>query len=303
MKSLPRGLMIVVFIVVGLPIICMVLFERVPPTDIGVRQAMWGGGGLTEEDFTTGTRLGITGVHKWHFLSRRTHFLHFTQHGSTQQSVRSERGVETTMFYPPMELRTKDNNQISIDVTVPYRIVEGEGWMIVQESRKDKYRDLVKRTVENVLRSELPELTSEDLQSTEMRMARSSAVLPLLNAQLKQFHVTADAILIRRVQFEAEYESKLQEKQYYTQKAMLDSAFALQADEERVTNSIEKQIGAEIKAKTAEWDKRLQEKSSEFEVKIAVIEAGAKVYESRVRAEGDAEQVRLEAEGQLAVDK
>lgn len=303
MRGLPRGLAIIILIVVVLPVVSMVLFERVPPMDIGVRQAMWGGSGLSQEDFTTGTYLGVSGVHKWHFLSRRTHFLHFTQGGSSQSSVRTERGVETTMFYPPMELRTKDNNQISIDVTVPYHILPGEGWMIVKESRKDQYRGLVKRTVENVLRSELPELSSEDLQSTDKRLAQAEAVLPSLNEQLKEFHVEADSILIRRVQFESEYEAKLQEKQYFTQKALLDSAFALQADEERVTNSIEKQIGAVIKAKTADWDKRLQEQSSDYEVKIAVIDAGARVYESRVRAEGDAEQVRLAAEGQLAVDK
>jgi len=154
----------------------------------------------------------------------------------------------------------------------------------------EQYRDLVKRTVENVLRAELPELTSEDLQSTEMRVFRAGAVLPLLNAQLAEFHVKADAILIRRVQFASEYESKLQEKQYFTQKALLDSALALQANEEQVTNSIEKQIGARIKAETGGWDIKLQEKRSEYEVKIAEVDAAAMVYGTRVRAEGDAEQ-------------
>jgi regulator of protease activity HflC (stomatin/prohibitin superfamily) len=304
MNSIPKGMAIIfVVIVVVIPILCMALFERVPPMDIGVRQALLGGGGITKEDKLTGTYLGITGIHKWHYLPRRTHFLHFTQGSSSQDSIFTQRGVETTMFHPPMELRTKDNNTITLDVTVPYKIIEGEGWMIVDEARLQQYRGLVKRTVENVLRAELPQLSSEDLQSTDKRVARATDVLPMLNAQLAEFHVQAEFILIRRVQFAAEYESKLQEKQYFTQKALLNSALALQANEERVTNSIEKQIGAKIKAETGDWDIRIQEKRSEYEVKIAVVEAAATVYESRVRAEGDAELVTLEAEGQLAVDK
>jgi len=94
MTKFPRGLAIIFAIVFVVPVLCMAIFERVPPMDIGVRQAMWGGSGLAEEDFTTGTYLGITGVHKWHFLPLRTHFLHFTQKDSSQKSIFTERGVE-----------------------------------------------------------------------------------------------------------------------------------------------------------------------------------------------------------------
>ena len=63
------------------------------------------------------------------------------------------------------------------------------------------------------------------------------------------------------------------------------------------------QIEAEIKSKTEEWDKVLQEEKSAYEVKIAQVRADAKVYETRTRAEGDAEAIALEAEGQLAIDQ
>ena len=306
MSSLSRTLATLLTIIVVVPIVCVMMFERISPTDYGVRQSLWGGG-ITEEDFATGTYLGMTGVHKWHLLPRRTHFLHFTnpagRAGSVQPPGIDERGRPTTIWNAPMELRTTDGNLTTIDLTVPYRIQEGGAWRIVSDGIMADYQENVKTVVESVLRDKLSKLTSEDLQRTDKRLERATEVLPELNEALSEFHVRADDILIRRVSFPPQYEAKLQEKQYLTQKALLDVALTAQADEEKVTNSIEKQIEAAIKAKTEEWNKTLQEERSEYEVKIAEVEAAAKVYETRTRAEGDAEAIALEAEGQLAIDR
>lgn len=302
-----RTIGVVIGIVVAVAVLAVMLFERVRPMDIGVRQALLGGGGLTERDFTTGTYWGITGVHRWIYLPRRTHFLHFSdaqeQRGHDLLQSLTERGAQTTRFFPPMELRTKDNNQTTIDVTVPFRIKEGEGWQIIDRGLRAGYYDRVKSTVENILRAELSQLSSEDLQDTDKRLQRTGEALPILNRELANFHVVAEAILIRRVSFPPEYEVKLQAKQLLTQQALLDGALALQAGQEQVTNSIEKQIEALIKADRAEWDKRLQELRSDYEVRIATIRAEAMKYESRVKAEGDADKVAAEAAGQLALDQ
>jgi len=305
MNRMAKTLATAVTIIIVVPIFCMLMFERVTPMDFGVRQSLWGGG-LTEEDFTTGTYLGVTGIHKWHYLPRRTHFLHFTNasRGRTSQPPGvTASGRDTSMWNSPMELRTTDGNLTEVDLTIPYRIIEGGAWRIVSDGIMVDYQQNVRTIVESVLRNKLSKLTSEDLQSTDLRLARANEVLPLLNQEIKNFHVQADAILIRRVSFPAQYEAKLQEKQYYTQKALLDIALTGQAEEEQVTNSIDKQIEAEIKSKTEEWDKVLQEERSEYEVKIAQVRAEAEVYMTRIRAEGEAEAVTLEAEGQLAIDQ
>jgi len=306
MNRLARSLGLVATLTVLVPLLCVAFFERVPPTDYGVRQSLWGGG-LTQEDLTTGTYLGITGVHKWHFLPRRTHFMHFSapdgRSAGNRPADESEHGQKTTLWNDPMELRTTDGNLTTIDLTIPYRIVPGGAWRIVSDGIMADYVENVKTIVESVLRDKLSELTSEDLQQTDKRLHRAEAVLPELNEALAEFHVVADAILIRRVAFPAQYEGKLQDKQYLTQKALLDVALTAQADEEKVTNSIDKQIEAEIKSKTEEWNKTLQQERSKFEVMIAQLQADAKVYESQVRAEGDAELITLEAEGQLAIDQ
>lgn len=286
-----------IVILILTPILLAVLFKRVPPATIGVKQFMWGGG-IVEEDFETGFHLGVSGYHKWYMLPRKTHFIHFSGSNSVGKRVSA-----TDSWNPPLSLRTRDNNVVSIDVSVAYRIRDGEASRIVAKGLQQEYRTRVKSKALSVLRSELPALSSEDMQSTEIRLARVAQTLPELDRALSEFHCEAEAILIRRISFEPQYEIKLQEKQYLRQKANLDGALTLQAGEERLVNLIEKQIVAAELQLEQEWEKRLQEKSSEYEVLIAQIDADARIYEQRTMAEGEAGRVIAEANGQLAIEK
>jgi regulator of protease activity HflC (stomatin/prohibitin superfamily) len=295
MNLVPRSMVLVLLTILLLPLVFVLFFKRVLPTEIGVKQHLFADVGVIKEDHTAGFHVGITGIHRWYSLPRNTHFLHFTADRA--------RDTETTRWEPPLSIRTKDNNETTIEVTVPYRIKEGKGFAIVEMGLRTEYRGRVKETVKKVLRTELAQLTSEDFQITTERLGRAEAVVPLLNRELAKFHVEALAILIRHVAFQPEYEEKLQEKQYLTQKANLDRAQGLVANEEKVTNSIEKQIGAAEVKLTAEWDKRVQEARSKNDVEIAGIQATARVYQSRTTAAADADLVRMTAEGQLALDQ
>ena len=295
MNFFPRSMVVVLITILLVPLAFVMIFKRVLPTEIGVKQHLFGDVGVVQENYTAGFHVGITGIHRWYSLPRNTHFLHFTADRA--------RDTETTRWEPPLSIRTKDNNETTIEVTVPYRIKDGEGFAIVEMGLRTEYRGRVKETVKKVLRTELAQLTSEDFQITAVRQARAEVVVPMLNAELAKFHVEALAVLIRHVSFQPEYEEKLQEKQYLTQKANLDRAQGLVADEEKVTNSIEKQIGAAEVKLTAEWDLKFQEARSSNDVTIAGIQATARVYQSQTKAAADADLVRLVAEGQLALDQ
>ncbi len=275
------------------PAIFALFFKRVPPDVIGIKQSRWGGGGIQALDFGTGFHLGVSGYHLWHFLPRRTHFIHFSE--SRGQNT------EVDLWEPPQQIRTRDNNVVTVDLSVPYRIKNGEANTIISDGLKHGYRDRVKSTVERVLRSELSSLSSEDLQNTELRIQRTEAILPILNEQLAEFHVVAQTVLVRRFLFSSEYERKLQEKQFLRQKANLDVAQTHVANEEKLVNQLEKQIKAAEMALETNWRKTLQEKSSEYEGLLAEIYALAQVYSERTRAEGSAGQVISEAEGNLAL--
>ena len=281
-----KNLSLIISLFIGIPLLLLFLFKLVPPATVGVKQNQWGGG-IVQEDYPMGFQLGISGYHKWHYLPTRTHFVHFAK----DNGGRSFKD-EMSWYANPLEVRTKDNNVVSFEITVAYKIIENEAYQIVSDGLKAHYPDRVRSVVTAVLREELPKLTSEDLQLTELRLKRVDETLPILNEQLKEFHCIAESILIRKLQFQTEYETKLQEKQYFRQKALLDEALTLVAEEEKTVNLIERKIRAEELALTQDWQKRIQEKKSEYEVLIAQINADAKVYAMETLARGEAEKVK-----------
>ncbi len=287
------------FIIIPLAILVIALLalvflmERVPPSKIGVKQSQWGGSGLELKDYHAGFHLGVTGVHKWYLLDRRTHFLTFSDTGNT-----GERHSRQSL-----EIRTRDGNTAYVDLTVSYVIKEDEGHLLVQNGLRNIYRDRVMSTVESVLRRQLAQLSSEDFYSTETRLARAHETMPDLEEALGELHVRPSAILIRAVRFPSGYESRLQEKQLTRQKSQL--AIARQRVEVQLQESgkAEKEIEAAEKEQRGTWDKRLQEKRSENQVKLAEIIGEANRQDQEIRANADADYETMIADGKLALDK
>ena len=236
-----RFALLLLFLVLT-PLLFVLLVQRIPPATLGVKQGMWGSG-IVEDDFQTGFHLGITGYHKWYFMSAKTHFLHFTESRPTGHS-------DVDDWNRPLSIRTTDGNTISVELSIPYHIIPGSAHRIVQDGLQISYRERVKSKVLGVLRAELPRLTSEDWQDTEMRLKRALSTLPALNTQLSEFFCEAESLLIRRFSFSPEYERKLQEKQYLSQKANLDVALTRQAEEEKETTILEREIQAAEMEKT-----------------------------------------------------
>jgi len=276
------------------------LFERIEPGEIGVRQSLWGGSGVALEDFGVGYHLGITGIHKWHIIDARTHFLTFSE--ASGQLATSRRN-QNSQQEPPLVIRTSDNNVVKLDVTVVYRVKEGRAHKIVSDGAQLQYRDRVASQVEGVLREELSKLTPEYFQLTKRRLESAAAALPILAASIDKFHVEPELILIRAVRFLDTYESELQQKQLTEQQKKLEAALRLVEDSQKETGSIEKRTEALEKENRAEWDKRLQSEKSNNEVAISEIDAAAHVYENEVKPTADAAYEKLVADGKLAVQR
>lgn len=281
------------------------LTVRIPPGTIGVKQTLWGSGGFDQEDYGTGLVWGVSGYHRWHFLPTQTQFLHFGEGAQQAKGImrKSETLLQVEDWQPAVEVRTKDNNQVSIDVTITYRIMPGKGYRILEESLKNAYRGRVRSQVTGVLRDELAKLTSEEYQTTEMRIQREKETLAVLRGELAKFFVEPLDVFIRRVHFPVDYERKLQEKQLLNQQKLLDTALTQQAAQQTEVAKYRKQTDKMVKVLTEDWEKRIQEKRSEYQVLIAQINAEAEVYAQETRAQGNAERDISIAEGKLAIEK
>ncbi|MDE0961306.1 MAG: SPFH domain-containing protein [Planctomycetota bacterium] len=275
--------------------------EKIPPARIGVKQVVLGPSkGIVEQDHYTGLVLGISGYHRWHLLPRQTHFLHFTSSKGWRES-KLARGIED--WQPAIQLRTNDGNTIGLDVTVTYRIREGEAYMIIKDGLKAAYRERVRASVIGTLREELAQLTSEDLQITDKRLKRAEATLKVLKDELAIFHVVPENLFIRKVKFPAQYEIKLQEKQLLRQESQLESALTEQARVEQDVKTETRKIAAAALAAEKDWDRKIQEQKSNYQVQIAQINAEAYLYAQTTIAEGEAERDIAEARGNLALEK
>jgi len=293
MKTLIRIVVAVAALSVVLALGLAFFTVRIEPWQIGVRQNLLAGG-YVEQDFGTGFRLRVPGMHVWHILERRTHFITFSDEGSRFDVV-DER--------PPLEIRTKDNNLASYDVTVTYRIKEGSAHKIVAEGNKGRYRDLVLSSIESDLRDGLAELASEQTYSTDERLRVVETIMPKLTEALQRNHVETEQVLIRAISFPEGYEQRLQEKQLTYQTRELAEAQKNVEDQRAITETRSAEIEAAEKSLRGDWDKQLQEKRSTNEVRVAEVLAAADVYDRGTRATADAAYTTSVAGGRLAVEK
>jgi len=282
------------FLIALLAVVSMsLMIETVPVAAYGVRNNKFSDKGVTPEDFDTGFHLGIAGLHKWYFIDKRTHFLTFSQ------SAEREAGVNQTS----LSVRTKDNNTVEFDVTVTYKIIPGSAHKLVEKGNHLLYRTLIATGVENVLREEFAELSSEDLYSTELRTQVAQNALAPLKEEMGDNFCEPETVLIRAIRFTSEYEQQLQAKQLTYQKKLLAEARTKVEDRKAVTEKISAEIIAKEQEKRGDWDKDLQTRRSENMVLIAEKLAKATIYDRGTRSEASADFETLTADGQLAVEK
>jgi len=257
-------------------------FQKVPVATIGVQQHLFGSGGIVAKDHAVGYHFSFRPMNRWHMLDQRMHVIHFVGRDTAQQ--RMSRNIRRRKT---MHIRTRDNNIAFLDVSVIYKIIPDAGYQIVQDGIQRSYQDRAQSTMEGVLRTELANLTSEEYQSTDKRMSLQDATVTVLNASLATFHLKAESILIRSLQFQPQYESKLQDKQLQKQLSKLEEAKLGQFEEEKVTKGMEREIEAAVKIAEAEWDKLLQELRSTTEIAIAKIDAQKVLYVKARKAKAD----------------
>lgn len=281
------GLALVGFVVLS------TLFIRVHPWSYGVKENLVAGG-VSESDARTGFAFRIPGVHKWHMIDRRTHFVTFS-------TVHRRNGIGTTR--EALEIRTKDGNLASYDLTITYKVIDGKANEIVRQGNAEKYRGLAVDAIEGTMREELAKLSSEEIFSTEQRLEVAAGALPALRVVLAKNFLEPEQVLIRAVRFQKSYEAKLQAKQLTYQELQLAQSQRLVEDERGKTESKSAEIEAAEKELRGDRDKELQIVRSENEVAIAGVRSEANVYDQQTRAESDAAYETSIANGNLAIAK
>lgn len=229
------------FVIASLAVLVIrgMMVDNVELGKVGVRRSNIGG--VSERDLAPGWRLEVVGLHKIVELPSTYQFLDFLDHNA-------------------LEIRTKDNNIVTLDISVPYRITPGAGWEIVSagnhvEDGQGGYRfqRLTRETTVGVLRQHLADLQSSDFYNTDRRQVVSDKALAILNEELASLHVEANAILIRAVFFRPEYESQLLQIQLNAQNKLLDGARKEVADMQQQLDNYQQRTRALASAREQDW--------------------------------------------------
>jgi hypothetical protein len=226
--NLVRASKAVVITVVVLWLVPAVLTASVGPHEIGVRQSATSG--VDGSDLGPGWHMRIPGVHKLILLPASYFVLDFTN---------DDRGPQK-----PLVIRTKDNNTVELDVSVPIRIKPGEAMRLAEE------------TATSVLREEMAVLDSVGFYSTDRRLQASDDALKMLNRQLAPMHLEAQAVLVRAVRYRAEYEKQLQQIQLNEQNKLLDAASQKLATVQQSLDNYQQGTNAQVSQRQQEWGKR-----------------------------------------------
>jgi hypothetical protein len=230
-----------------LPAMCT---AKVAPNEIGVRQSATSG--VYGEDLGPGWHTRIVGVHKLILLPSSYFMLDFTT---------DEIGPQK-----PLEIRTKDNNTVELDVSVPVRIKPGEAHALVEAGNhvedpdgRFRYMRLAEETATSVLREQMAVLDSEGFYSTDRRLAAEQSALEALNKQLLPMHLEAQSVLVRAVRFRDQYEKQLQQIQLNEQNKLLDAASQKLATVQQSLDNYEQGTAAQVAQRQQEWGKQQAE--------------------------------------------
>ena len=235
----------VVFLaVVGLGLLARAMtLVHVPPGSVGVRVDSFSG--VSEEDLAPGYHLEIPGVHRVHVLPASFRLLDYSDSGG-------------------LTIRTKDNNTVTVDVSVPYHIKPGDAWKIAkdgnhlaEDNTRFRFDRFAHQATIDVLLSELAKLSSEDFYNTDRREDIAEESLRALNERLAAYRLEADSILIRQVYFRPEYEQQLAQIQLNEQTKLLDIAMSKVSNSQQTLDNYNNQTQAIASARVQDWARRL----------------------------------------------
>jgi len=243
-------------------IVPAVFTAGIAPNEIGVRTSAVSG--VLADDLAPGWHWRLPGVHKLMRLPSSYFMLDYTN---------DEKGPQR-----PLVIRTKDNNTVELDVSVPLRIKPGEAHSLVAAGNhvtdpdgRFRYQRLAEETATSVLREEMATLDSVGFYATDRRLGASAKALEMLNHQLGAMHVEAQAVLVRAVKFRPDYEKQLQTIQLNEQNKLLDAASQKLATVQQSLDNYVQGTSAQVSARVQDWVKRQAELERAYQVGLLAV--------------------------------
>jgi len=295
MKTLRAISIVIVVAVVVIFLIFKYTIIYVPVGMVGVRTQeypIFGKIGVVQEDFKPGYHRDLGPIDSWEQFDRTVQTLEMTR----EPDQGSQYGRDD------VRVQSADGYSVSVDVTVKYRIKDGQAHKVYQDTGGGgKYKTVVRTETQQACIALFGQMKTEQFYDPAQRRLRAQEVKERLTESLEDNFVQVIDVLIRDVQFDPEYEKKIQLKKLADQEVQLNVSLAAAAEKRGLTQVIDAETARMVKVINEQKAAALVEMEAEADREIAKIKAEYEKYATQKRADADLTAAQKGAEGQLLV--
>jgi len=295
MKSVKTVSVLIIILALGSYIMLNLTISHVPVGTVGVRTqeySILGKKGVIQKDFGPGWHRAIWPVDSWQYFDSTVQTLEMTR--DPRRGTRKGRD--------DVQVQSADGYAVSVDVTIKYRIQPGKAHKLyVDTGSGERYKAIVRNEAEKTCISLFGGMKTEDFYNPHVRRKVSESALIALQNSLDDNYVEVIDLLIRDVQFDPEYERKIQTKKLADQEVEVNKSLQRARKMQGKTDVIGAETKRLIKIIREEKKAELVTMQAETGVKIADIRANAGKYATEKRADANLYASKKVAEGHLLV--
>ncbi len=264
--------------------------------------------GVANEDYKAGWHLNLGPLHIWNEFDATVQTLNLTREQKVIKSSRRKysRSVSNTTYNKSgrndVRVKSADGYEVSVDVTIKYRIQEGKANKIFQEFGVDgKYKIIVRDKAQKACQSLFGLMKTEEFYNPKERRLKAQAIKEELSKSLKPDYVEVIDVLVKNVQFDPEYERKIQNKKLADQGVELNKSLAASEKMQGKTQVIEATTKKKVLIITQQLKSKLIEMKAKMDRDITRIRADYEKYVTEKKADADLKAAQAEAEGLLLI--
>jgi len=297
MKAVKTASVLIILVIAGGWLTVRALTIHIPIGQVGVRvqqYSLFGKKGIVKKDFAPGWHRNLGPIDNWELFDSTVQSLEMTK----------DPGLGSRQGRDDVQVQSADGYAISLDVTVKYRIRDGAAHALYQDTGSGtKYRTIVRNEAEQACMGLFGKMKTEDFYNPTERRATSKEVLTRLASSLEDNQIEVIDVLIRDVEFDPEYESKIRTKKLADQEVELNKSLAAAATMRGKTQVIEAETRKLVSIIVKEKEAELVRMQATTDLDVAKIKAAYDRYATEKQADADLVEAEKEAEGQRLVKK
>ncbi len=252
---------------------------NVHPDAFAVKQVFLGPNkGIQEEVLGPGLHLVVPGYEQLHVFPRDIQLMELNDdHTSTS---------EDAFYAPAIRIQTSEGYQVTVDVTVAYRIKDP--YKVITSVGPGRLYEtaLVAPRSDTFLRQTLGKLNAEQFYDGAARRAAGIAARENLSTDLAPKGIEVWSVMVRHYTYDDRYQEAIEQRKIQDQLVFKNQAEAVAAEQEAKKNRV-----------LAEGQARVEVERERGRSEVRKIEADANLYYRKKVAEGDLLVALAEAEG------